>query len=70
MAEAAPAAGTCGKYQRISKENTRLRWILTWDLLRKKSKIYGIKQLIYSQSHADRKLWNPGFFLHISVLLK
>jgi hypothetical protein len=44
MAEVAPARSTCGKYQRISKENAGYRWMLTWGLLRKKPKKYGIEQ--------------------------
>src|SRR4030042_3650456 len=61
-AEAAPASanGTCGKYRKISKENTRSRWILTWGLLRKKSKRYGSEQFNCSYFPAE-KLQNSRF---------
>ena len=70
MAEVAPAKCTCGKYPKISKENTRFSWISTWGLLKEKLKSYGSERFICSQSHAGRKFRNPGFLLHIMVLLK
>jgi hypothetical protein len=72
MAEAAPAPanGTCGKYQKISKENTRFSWISTWGLLKEKLKMHGSERFNCSQSQASRKSRNPGFSLHIMVLLK
>jgi hypothetical protein len=54
-AEAAPANGTCGKYPKISKANTRFSWILTWGFLRKKSKIYGFEWFNCSQSQEGGK---------------
>ena len=55
MAEAAPAVSTCGKYQRISKENIVCLLILTWGLLNQKPKMFGSEDFVIS--------------LHISVLL-